>query len=232
MLMLIIICCRRVPHQQRGLSPGRALQRHPVQVLQSRDPVRIARDVRTALASLLELLLLLLGILSRVADLHRRDLLLLLDVRRQSVAPDLVAVRTRVVVRLLDGLRGGQEARMDVASVGRHASQVVEIVVGVVRRGLAVSANQALDFAHIDVAWAVVLGAAALRVPNRGGLVMGDRVDDILFGALSVLLEVDEGVEGLVGEGGDEDRDQESEHGIAVEVVLCHIPGDVQSVPA
>ena len=174
MLMLIIICCRRVPHQQRGLSPGRALQRHPVQVLQSRDPVRIARDVRTALASLLELLQLLLGILSRVADLHRRDLLLLLDVRRQSVAPDLVAVRTRVVVRLLDGLRGGQEARMDVASVGRHASQVVEIVVGVVRRGLAVSANQALDFAHIDVAWAVVLGAAALRVPNRGGLVMGD----------------------------------------------------------
>ena len=42
-------------------------------------------------------------------------------------------------------------------------------------------------------------------MPNRGSLVLRDRVDDILFGALGVLLEVDEGVEGLVGNGGDED---------------------------
>ena len=212
--MLIIwsrIC--GAPHQQRGLGPGRALQRHPVQVIQGRDPVRINSDVRAAIASLLDQLLL-----SGIADLHRSDLLLL-DVSRQSVAPDIVGVAR--VVRLLDGLRGGQKARMDVATVS-HAAEVG--VVGMVRSGLAVSTNQALNFAYIDIAWAVVLRAAALRVPHRGSLVLSDRVDDILLSALGVLLKVDERVEGLVGEGGDEDGDQESEHGIAVKVVLCHIP--------
>ena len=44
---------------------------------------------------------------------------------------------------------------MDVASVGSHAAEVG--VLGVVRSSLAVSANQALDFANIDVAWPVVM---------------------------------------------------------------------------
>lgn len=120
---------------------------------------------------------------------------------------------------------------MDISSPC-HASEI--LIVRIVRRRLTVRSYEALHFTYIDIACCLTVDkcASTLRAPYRGCFVLSDRVDNILFCALCVLLEVDERVEGLVGDGGDEDRDKECEDCVAIKVVLGDIPRDVQSVTA